>query len=294
MHERRLGRRDEARVVRSQRAGNRREQRRDHEHAQLDACAVYAQSLRSDLGAVQGAQRTPLRRLEQVQRQPHGEQQARAGNAIPGRFALKDPAEQHEGCHRHAVGAAGDTVFRRQHDRDDDPQAQRGHRQRVALQAQGRAADDEGKQTHRRASRQQRQGGGPAVAAGEDRRAVAAQRKEAGVAKADLAGIADQQVQADAHDCVQRHDDRNIVGVVVGQQQRQQGNHRGQCEHAAGARPRGPAPRAPKPRPSPRPAARSGLDRHEGAGPWGRHRRCRGAVISRHGHCGVRQGGLPA
>ena len=113
-------------------------------------------------------------------------------------------------------------VLGAQHDRDDDAQAERGHRQVVTLQAQRRAADHEGQQPDCDAAGRQRQPGGPAVAGRQDRRAVAAEREEAGVAEADLAGVADQQVQPDADDGVQRHQDRDLVEIVVAQKQRQQ------------------------------------------------------------------------
>ena len=230
VQERRLGRRDEAGVVRHQRAGHRGEHRRDHEHAQLVARGVDAQRLRRGL-ASRAARAARGRRGDSIRLSAsHTAQQQRAtDHPVPGALALQRPAGHDQRRHRHAVGPAGDLVLGGQHDRDDDAQPERGHRQVVALQPQDRPPDHVGQQsrppacwpaaTPRWASRS---------CAAQDRRAVAAEREEAGVAEADLPGIADQQVEPDADDRVERR---------PGSRPR-----RSSCWSAAAAAPRSSAP----------------------------------------------------
>ena len=162
--------------------------------------------LGADLRAVQRAQRAPGRRLDQVQRQPHRQQQ-RARR--PSSTSVRSPcsAQPNSDSAGTAMPSGPPVMLSSvdEHDRDDDAQAERRHRQVVALQPQVGPPDHEREQRDRRrgwpaATAQLR----PAVARAQDRRAVAAEREEARMAEADLPGVADQQVQADADDRVQR------------------------------------------------------------------------------------------
>jgi len=126
-------------------------------------------------------------------------------------------AEGGERRHAHPVGAAGEAVLGGDDDRDDDSQAERRHREVVAFQAQDRAADRVGERRRERGRGGERRERRPAVARGEDRRAVGAHAEEARVAERDLAGVADQQVQADGDDRVQPDQDRDFVVVIVGE-----------------------------------------------------------------------------
>ena len=109
-----------------------------------------------------------------------------------------------------------------QRDRDDDAEPERRHGEIVALEAQDRRAPDDRRSAptpaalassaaHRR----------PAVCADEDRRAVGAQAEERRMAEADLAGVADQQIERDRQRRVDRDADRDVELIGVGQNERQ-------------------------------------------------------------------------
>ena len=231
-----MRRRDEPAVVRRQPAGHRGEHCRHDEDQQLVACTVDAGDLRGDFGGVHRAKRAADRRIDQVGGDPHRSQQASTRQPVPCPFTLNHDAKQRQRRHLHAVRTAGEAVFGCDHDRHDDAQAQRRHREVVALESQDRTADHEGNQRDTRRRRDQRRERRPAVARGEQRRAVRAQAEEAGVPEADLPGVADEQVEADADDGVQRDQDRNVVEVVVGDHQRQQRDDEREQREAAGAR----------------------------------------------------------
>ena len=57
--------------------------------------------------------------------------------------AAHRPAEENEPRHRHAVRTAGETRLVGEDDGEEEPEAQRGDREIMSLQAQDRAADDE-------------------------------------------------------------------------------------------------------------------------------------------------------
>ena len=97
--------RDEADVVRADRAGDAGHHRRQHEHAHLEPGGVDAGDARGDLGTVDRLQRAADRRIDQVQRQPGHQQQQHGRHHVPAGFAGHRQAGQRERRHRHAIRA---------------------------------------------------------------------------------------------------------------------------------------------------------------------------------------------
>ena len=106
----------------------------------------------------------------------------------------------------------------------------------MPFQFQDRAPDQEGEQGNPRGGRGQRGQWRPAVARRQNCRAVGPEAEEAGVAEADLPGVADQQVESDAYDRVDADEDRDLVPVIVDKRERQDQDHRGKQRDAPGAR----------------------------------------------------------
>ena len=129
-------------------------------------------------------------------------------------------AEQAEGGHRHAVGAAGPGGLVAQGDVEDDAETKGGHGQVVALQLEDRPGHQRGQQAGGRGAGAHGQQGMPAEVGGQHGRGIGSYAQEAGVAQADLAGKADQQVEAEDDDRVDGHADRQIHIKAVGQYER--------------------------------------------------------------------------
>ena len=185
---------------------------------------------------MQRAQGAAEGRVDQVQRGPDRDHQQRGNDPVPLLVARQFEAEQAHRRHRHAVRPARPLRFVTQRNVDDDAQTQRRHRQIVALELEDRAGDQ----------RRQNAGGQRTGAHGQQRmpaemrrqhgRRVGADAEEAGMAKADLAGKADQQVEAEDDDGVDRHADRQIGVVTVGRNEGHDGQDQRNDEDAFGGR----------------------------------------------------------
>jgi hypothetical protein len=166
----------------------------------------------------------------------HTAKQAGPDHPIPDVLADDREAEKRQRRHRHPVGSAGHFVLGGDHDRYDDAEPQRCHREVVTLQAQNRSTHHEGEERNASRRRSQCEQGRQAVPDRQQRRAIGAHAEKAGVAEADLSGIADQQIQANAHDRVQSDQNRYFVEIVVGERKRQHGDHQRERYQATGAR----------------------------------------------------------
>jgi len=170
---------------------------------------------------VQRTQGAAEGRVDQVERGPDRDRQQQRDNPVPLLVAGQLEAEQAHRRYRHAIRPAGPLRFVAQRDADDDAETERRHRQVVALELEDRPGDQRGEDA----------GGDGAGAHGEQRmpaevrrqhgRGVGTDAEEAGVAQADLAGEADQEIQTEDDHGVDRHAHGEIKIEAVGQHERQ-------------------------------------------------------------------------
>src|SRR5574341_508856 len=106
MQERGLRRRDEARVVRGQRAGEGGERGGENERRELVARRVDADRAGGDLRGVQRAPGAAARRVDEVLREPDRHDEQHAHDPVPGFFPRDRPAEHGHRTHGHPIGSA--------------------------------------------------------------------------------------------------------------------------------------------------------------------------------------------
>ena len=159
-------------------------------------------------------------RLTATQR---AERRRDAGDPVPGLRAARRASRTDQPRHRHAVRAAGPARLVGEHHRDEQAQAERRDRQIVALQPQDRPPDHEGEQRRQTHAAEQRRPGRHAEMRRPDRDRIGADAEEAGMAEADLAGEAHQQVEAEHRERVdedQRCDAQIESATAANQRQR--------------------------------------------------------------------------
>ena len=126
------------------------EDRGNHEHHRLVACRVDPRGRGGDLRtAMQRAQRAPHARVDQVARQPDGNQQHEAARRSSTRSSMRGDAPVAEATARARAcrpARRSAQISRLMMIEDDDAETQRGHRQIMALEAQDRARHRKGDQ----------------------------------------------------------------------------------------------------------------------------------------------------
>ncbi len=213
---------DEALLVREQAAGDGAEHRGEHEHPGLRAGGVDTHHLGRELRAVHGAQCPARPRVDDVEGEPDDGEHDGRHDPVPVQVGLDAPAEQAQaGDPRQPVRTAGECHRLHHDDVHDDAEAERRHRQVVALEPKDGAGDQPRDQEHDRHAGQHPEPRAQAVAGREDGGAVRAQAEEGGMTERDLARVADQQVQADCQYHVEAHRDADHGDeVVLGEKQR--------------------------------------------------------------------------
>ena len=200
--------------------------RGQHEDGDLVADHVHTHHAGGDLRAVQRTQGAAEGGVDEVEGCPHAHRQQDRHHPVPVLVTVEFEAEQAEGRYRHAVGAAGPLGLVAQGDVEDDAQAEGGHGQVIPLQLEDRPGHQRGQQAGGCSAGPHGQQRMPAEVGGQHRRSVGSDAQETGVAQADLAGKADQQVEAEDDDRVDGHADRQVHVEAVGQHQRQQRKNR--------------------------------------------------------------------
>ena len=119
-----------------------------------------------------------------------------------------------------AVGAAGQPGLVGEHHRDEDAEAEGGDGEVVALEAEDRAADEPGEPGGDGGAEDGGEAGVEAEVDRRERAGVAADPGEAGVAEADLPGVADQDHHARHREAVDEDQRADPVVVVRREEER--------------------------------------------------------------------------
>ncbi len=200
---------DEADEVRIERAGEARERCADAEGDYLDARHVDPDRSRADLGIADGGEHASIFRAlepphEQQGQREHGEAEIEVAGLVS-----EDEAADGGGWNAgNAVHALRDLAPVEEDQAHDLAEAERGEREVMPFQPQRRNAEHQAGEPGGHARRDE---GRPeqrtAAAGGDQRRGVGADAEQRRVAKRDLAGIAEHDIEADRE---QREDQREI------------------------------------------------------------------------------------
>ena len=191
-------RRDEADDARVEGAAEAGEQGAHDEAAHLDADDVDAARLRAQLAAVQGAHRPARPRAGEVVGDDQGDADQAPDEPVERRGGVDlDGAEGGEGDAAEPVDASGHGFGLLERHRHELAEAERGHGEVVPLEAEARQRQQQAAEAGDRAGQSEGEKERPAKLDRRERADVRADADEGGVPERDLAGVTEEQGQAD-------------------------------------------------------------------------------------------------
>ena len=191
----------------------------------LSAGDVDADGAGGDLRAVQGAEGAAGGAVVEVEGDPGADDEDEAGEEVPELRVGEVEADGFEHVVEaevgdlDAVGAAGQPGLVGEDHRDEDAEAEGGDGEVVALEAEDRAADEPGDGGGDGGAEDGGEAGVEAEVDRRERAGVGADPGEAGVAEADLAGVAGQDHDAGDGEAVDEDQRADAVVVVGGEEE---------------------------------------------------------------------------